>query len=171
MRWDPVHDALSVENVVERALDIPPFTIETVDVRGNVVPWRVVDPKPLVAELVINPHRLRDQIDALPVQIGAWGRLCAQARRVWSIREREYRVWRSREELRLRDEGPKLTVAQAEAQVRIHDEYLGYQQRIEAAEEVYNITTMIYEAFRAKQRVLGSDVYRSHDGDVSRRSP
>lgn len=174
---------MSFDAIVHRLQNIEPFLIEKLDPEGKPQPWMQVTGPAIVAELVINPHQLGEQVDAIAAQIGHWGRLVAQTKRVWEVHERLYRHWRSMQELRLYEEltedivdakghtkRSRPTLGQIEASYRVLPEYAALQSRVEGAEEAYNSASAIYEAFRSKSFTMNADMYRVPDGSMQRRS-
>lgn len=158
--------------IIQRLQAIEPFVIQQIDPSGNPQPWLQVTGPSIVAALVINPHTLRDQIDAIAAEVAHWGRLAAQCKRVWEIHERRYRHWRSTVELKMLSEAEKKpTQAVIEATYRTMPEYDVFQTATEAAEEAYNSAMAIYGAFRDKALLLRADVYRAPDGSMQRWSP
>lgn len=163
---------MSHDAIIHRLQNLDPFVVQQIDPQGMPRPWVQVTGPAIVGELVISPHTLRDQIDAIAAQVAHWGRLVAQTKRVWQVHERRYRHWRSTVELKLLTESEKKpTQAVIEATYRTLPEYELFQKALEEAEEAHNATTAIYEAFRVKAQVLRSDLHRAPDGSIQRWSP
>lgn len=166
---------MSYDAIVQRLQNIEPFLLHKIDPQGNAVPHMQVTGQALVGDLVINAHTLRDQIDSIAAQILYWGRLVATQKRVWELRERQYRRWRSTIELKCLKEGvpglEKTTAAAIETYYRTLPEYDAFQNAIEEAEEVFNIASAAYEGFREKARMLKADVWKAPDGSMQRWSP
>lgn len=173
---------MSFDAIVQRLQNIEPFLIYKI-VEGVPVPWMQVTGPAIIAELVINPHTLAEQVDAIAAQVGHWGRLVAQTKRVWDVRKRLYMHWRSVQELHfyqalseevLDSKGkPKLsrpTQGQIEASYRTLPDYALFQTLVEEAEEAYNSAAAFYEAFRSKSFTMNADMYRVPDGSMQRRS-
>lgn len=172
------------DQIVHRLQSIEPFLIQKINPAGFPEPWAQVSGPAVVAELVINPHTLREQVDAIAAQIAHWGRLVAQTKRVWEVHERLYRHWRSTQELALMEKLTEVEVdakgksktskpsqATIESHYRTDPLYATFSARIEEAEEAYNSTVAIHEAFKAKAAILRTDLYRVNDGSIQRWSP
>lgn len=161
--------------LVQRLQSVAPFHIEQIDASGTPQPWITVSATTIVPELLINPHTLRMQVDALAAQVATWGRLVAQCKRVWEVHERRYRHWRSGVELKCLKEGvpgiDKTTQASIEAYYRQLPEYGAFQTQIERAEEAYNAASAILDAFKEKGQQLRRDVRIGSDGSITRFTP
>lgn len=153
-----------LDQYVQRLQNIEPFQIYSINEKGQVAPWYTVDGS-IMRDLVMRETDLAIQVQTIAAQIGHWGRMVAQTKRVWEIEERHYRAWRSRFVLDKLSpkEGKAPSVAKVEAMYRIHSEYAPFQEAIERAEEAYESAKCIYEAFRAKRDMLRTVVYRSRD--------
>lgn len=163
---------MSHDAIIHRLQNIDPFVVQQIDPQGVPRPWSRVTGAAIMAELVINPHTLRDQVDAIAAQIAHWGRLVAQTKRVWQVHERKYRYWRSGIELKLLTESEKKpSQAVIEAHYRTLPEYELFQTALEEAEEAYNSAVAVYEGFRAKAQMLRADLHRAPDGSIQRWSP
>lgn len=165
---DPAHDAL-----VQRLQAIQPFVIQSIDITGTPQPWQRVDGDALMRTLVISPHSLRHQVDTAAAEIGHWGRMVAQCRRVWQVHERRYRHWRSTIELEcLRSGIPGLeksaTKAAIESYYRTLPAYDAFQTAIEEAEEALNSAQAVFEAFKEKGAQLRRDTRIGSDGSTTR---
>lgn len=149
--------------------------LERVDPEGLVQPVMRIRGANLIPLLVINQHTLRDEVDRVAAEVMHWGALRAHARRVWEVREREMRTWRSRRELEIRaaaqKAGEKVTESVVEARYRTDPEYGVVNSRVEAAEAQFNLTDAAYQAFKVKADVLQADVRRAPDGSLQRASP
>lgn len=167
-------DRTRLDAIIARLQTMQPFPIQAIDISGNVHPWLIVDGHAIVPDLVINPHTLREQVDTVAGSIIHWGRMAAQCQRVWEVREREYRGWRSPIELECHRHGipgvDKITEKLIEVYYRTLPEYNEFQQRVEEAHEAFNAATAVLEAFKAKKDMLRSDIYRSRDGSLQRGS-
>jgi hypothetical protein len=147
-----------MENIVDaylsRLQNIPPFDLQTLDDQGNVIPWYRVDGS-VMRDLVVQELNFETHAAVLPMKIFHWGRLAARARRVWEVREREYRTWRDALILKCIDAGDKKpTQKELDAQVRTHPMYGNLYARIEAAEEATNAAEAIVTALKAQKEVL-----------------
>ena len=146
----------------------PTFRIKQIKGR-KVADWYAVTGAEIAAALVINDHKLGDQVMGVSAEIGFWGRMAALARRVWQMAERDYRVWRSGKYLEYLDppekpDGWKKPSEKAmEAMYRVDKDYGKYQEELERAEEAYNAATDIREAFKAKRDMLRATAYRARD--------
>ncbi len=164
--------------MIERLASLPSFNIHAI--KGDeTVPWFEVTGKMLVKDLLIDSTDLGAQVDVMAVQIMHWGRLEAQARRVWEVEEHKYRVWRDTQYVRLTDpphdlkqgqQWKKPTEARVEADIRVHEDYPVWQGRLERAEEAYNATRYAREAFVAKKDMLKQFGMRAHDNSGQRLS-
>lgn len=169
---------------IARFENMPNFNIHAVSQDGmRASPWYEVQATAIVRELVLDEINLGGQVQIITGEIQKWGRLLAQARRVWQLREREYRAWRSQffldslkwptpdkeDELpagwtKTAKGDPKPPTKEAvEALYRVHVDYAKHQVAIEQAEESYNAVDAVYEAFKAKRDMLRHFAYRSRD--------
>ncbi|MFA4944410.1 MAG: hypothetical protein WC789_06890 [Lentisphaeria bacterium] len=166
-----------LDAMIARLQSVPPWVIEQIHPgTGKLQPWFTVNPAEVVRCLVIQDDNLPTQVASVSAQIFHWARLAALARRAWEVREREYRIWRDRLTVSLMDppEKPKEwkrpTEAQVTASVRVHPEYPEFYQRTEVAEEAYNATQGVLEAFRAQLSSLDLAVSRAQSGGAPRMS-
>lgn len=156
-----------LDQYVQRLQNIEPFSIYSIKEDGRVVPWYNVDGS-IMRDLVIRETDLALQVQTVASQIAHWGRMVAQTKRVWEIEERYYRVWRSKFFLAQKGLDKPPSEKSIEALYRTDPAYEQYQKGIERAEEAYEASKCIFEAFRAKRDMLRSVVYRSKDdGSIS----
>lgn len=165
-----------LDQYVARLQNIRSFNIYDIDGKGEVKPWYDVGPD-IVNELVLSPHNLDLQVQAISAQIQFWGRMEAQAKRVWEIEERCYRQWRDAIILKLSTapEDPakaktwkKPTEKTIEATYRKDPSYQKFWTATERAEEACAACHAILEGFRAKKDMLRSHVYRSQEDGAAR---
>ena len=143
-----------LDAVVARLQRLPEFTLDAIDGEGNVNPWYAVKGS-IVVDVVIKETVLAQEVLSVSGQITHWGRLAAQAKRVWEIREREYRTWRDGFILRLLEEADKKpTQAVIEATYRTDPAYAVWYGATEKAEEAYNSCVAILDGFKAKRDML-----------------
>jgi len=161
-----------LDQYIARFQNIPSFNIHALAEDGmKAVPWYEVTPE-IVRDLVINELAIPLQVDVIAAEIQKWGRLAALAKRVWELEERSYRAWRSEFMLRTLDpkgkpEGWKKPANEAaESMYRVDPDYAKYQVRVERAEEAYNATEALLQAFRAKKDMLMRFAPRYHDQGV-----
>jgi hypothetical protein len=167
----------TLEAAVMRLASIHPVNIwEVSEVTGEGIPWYVVDGA-VVHQLVIREVELIEQVQLIAAQIMHWGRLSAQAKRVWEIEERNYRIWRDGTVLKLvevaageAEKKKALPQWQAEAMMRDDPHYRAYQLRLERAEEAYNVAQSVLEGFQAKKEMMKSSVIRSKEDGAPRLS-
>lgn len=159
-----------------RLASIHPVNIWEVDeATGDGRPWYLVDGS-VAHQLVIREVDLVEQVQLIAAQIMHWGRLAAQAKRVWEVEERNYRIWRDGAILRLSeppagDEKKKgMPQWQAEAAMRADPIYRMHQVRLERAEEAFNVAQSILEGFQAKKEMMKSSVIRSKEDGAPRLS-
>ena len=157
------------DQYIARFQNIPSFNIHALAEDGmTAVPWYSVTPE-IVRDLVINELAIPAQVDVIAAEIQKWGRLSALAKRVWELEERRYRAWRSAFLLRALDpvskpEGwKKPTTDAVEAMYRVDPEYAKHQVQVERAEEAYNATEALLQAFRAKKDMLMRFAPRYHE--------
>jgi len=174
-----------LDQYIARLENIPSFNIHSVSNDGMTAkPWYEVTSDGVVRELVLDEINLAHQVQTITGEIQKWGRLVAQCRRVWEMKERDYRSWRSQIMLDLMTppaEGedktgwtvtakgdPKPPTKEvSDALKRIHPDYAKTYVAIERAEEAYHSTEAVYEAFKAKRDMLKRFAFRHHDsGDV-----
>ena len=158
-----------LDQYIARFQNIPSFNIYALAEEGlKAVPWYEVTPE-IVRDLVINELTIPAQVDTIAGEIQKWGRLSALAKRVWELEERGYRAWRSEFLLKAMDpagkpEGwKKPTTEMVEARYRTDPEYARWQVRVERAEEAYNATEGLLQAFRAKKDMLMRFAPRYHE--------
>jgi hypothetical protein len=159
-----------------RLATIHPVNIWEVDeATGDARPWYLVDGS-IAHQVVIREVELQEQVQLISGQIMHWGRLAAQAKRVWEIEERNYRIWRDGTLLKFvgeAGEGEKKKSPpqwQAEAMLRADPLYRVHQVRLERAEEAYNVAHAILEGFMAKKEMMKSAVIRAKEDGAPRLS-
>lgn len=167
-----------LDQYIARLSNLNPFNVHAIKPDGEVVPWYEVTGA-IVKDLVIDEVQLGIQVETISAQITHWGRLAAQAKRVWEIEEREYRRWRDYQILKqvepptdpqARKEWKRPTETILEATYRTHPDYPKHQQRIERAEEAFNASIAVQDGFRAKRDMLMRWVVRYRD-DRNRNLP
>lgn len=167
-------EKVRLDAIIQRLQMMQSFPIYAIDPHGNVEPWLIVHGPAIVPGLVINPHNLREQVDTVAGSVMHWGRMAAQCQRVWQVRERHYRHWRSTVELRCLSEGipglSKVTQGAIESYYRTLPEYATHQSLVEEANESFLSAEAVLEGFRAMKDMLRSDVYRARDGSLQRGS-
>ena len=160
-----------LDQYIARLSNLNPFNIYAIHGGGEVQPWYDVTGA-IVKDLVVDEVALAQQVQTIGAQITHWGRLAAQAKRVWEIEEREYRRWRDYQVLKMvepptdpvvRKEWKKPTEQVIEATYRTDPDYVKYQQKVERAEEAYNAAIAVQEGFKAKKDMLMRYVVRYHD--------
>lgn len=160
-----------LDQFITRLSNLNPFNIYAIHAGGEIKPWYEVTGA-IVKDLVIDEVQLGTQVQTISAQVTHWGRLAAQAKRVWEIEEREYRRWQSYQILQMieppadaaaRKEWKKPTEAVMEATYRTQPDYVKHQERIERAEEAYNACIAIQEGFKAKRDMLMRYVVRYRD--------
>jgi hypothetical protein len=164
---------MTLEAIIQRLSTINPVAITDVTVTGDLgAVGTMIDGK-IVNELVIWEAGLVEQVQVIAAQIMRWGRLAAQAKRVWEIEERDYRIWRDGLTVSLAavaDEKKKPPQYLLEAQMRADPLYPIFQKKLERAEEAYNVAQAVLEGFRAKKDMLKSSVVRSQEDSAPRLS-
>ena len=160
-----------LDQYVARLANLNSFNIYSVHADGSVKPWYDVTGA-IVKDLVIDDVGLGNQVQTIAAQIMHWGRLAAQAKRVWEVEERGYRQWRDGIVLSLvepptesqaRKEWKKPTESVIEATYRTDPAYVLWGQRVERAEEAYNAALAVQEGFKAKRDMLMRYVVRHAD--------
>lgn len=157
------------------------MVLYTISPENEVKPGVIVNVKDLLKVIAIDDSRLRRDIDQVVPQILDWGRLVALQKRVWTLREREYRTWKARQELAIRSAGKdskdgwgtggKVSADQVEAIYRTSPDYAVVSRAVEEAEEAYLFADVVYRAMKTKADVLMADVRRVPDGSLQRLSP
>jgi len=163
---------MTLEAIVQRLSTIQPVDIHEVAEDGNTLPCYLVDGA-VINELVIWEMGLTEQVQVISAQIMRWGRLAAQAKRVWEIKERDYRIWRDGVIVRalyVADEKKPPAEWKIEAQMRTDPLYLVHQKNLERAEEAYNVAQAVLEGFRAKKDMMRAAVVRSQEDAAPRLS-
>ena len=161
-----------LDQYIARFQNIPSFNIHAVAEDGlKSVPWYEVTPE-IVRDLVVNELAIPLQVETIAAEIQKWGRLAALAKRIWEMEERRYRAWRSAFMLKALDPTgkeagwKKPTTDAIEASYRVALAYAEHQVEVERAEEAYNATESLLQAFRAKKDMLMRFAPRYHDQGV-----
>lgn len=166
---------------VQRLQNLPSFNIHSVDGDGKTTkPWYEVSGV-VVREIAINSNNLAVEVEVVSAQVAAWGRLAAQAKRIWEVTERRYRIWRDTKMLsyleppvtaakkgkaKEGDEAEKWkapTEAMRNAMIHIEPEYTQWQVDLERAEEAYNAALAVQDGFKAKRDMLKTYAVRVGD--------
>ncbi len=161
-----------LDQYVARLQAMPSFNIYQVMPDGSVAPWYEVTGPMCVPDLVIRQANLEDQVAAISAQITHWGRMTAQAQRVWEIEDRFYRVWRDRKciELMTPDgdkDWKKPTGEQLERLYRTDAEYAIVYARVERAHEAMESAKAVLDGFRAKKDMMAATVRRWKEGGAA----
>ena len=82
-----------LDQFIARLSNLNPFNVYAIHGDGTVQPWYDVTGA-IVKDLVLDEVTLAQQVQTIGAQITHWGRLAAQAKRVWEVEERDYRRWR-----------------------------------------------------------------------------
>lgn len=160
--------------MMERLAGLASFNLYAVDEKSDVSPWWEVDVQAVVDDLFIHESDLAADVTSISVQIMHWGRLEAQAKRVWEIAQRHYRMWQGHQIVTMAtppigDKNWKKPAEHTmEATYRCHAQYAALQRDIERAEEAYNCARYVREAFLAKRDMLRGAVMRAHDNSAPR---
>jgi hypothetical protein len=161
-----------LDQYIARFQNIPSFNIHALAGDGmKSVPWYEVTPA-IINDLIVNELTIPAQVATIAAEIQKWGRLAALAKRIWELEERGYRAWRS--EFMLQEFNPegkptgwkKPSTDTVEAMYRVSPEYAAWQIRVERAEEAYNATEALLQAFRAKKDMLMRFAPRYHEQGV-----
>lgn len=160
----------SFDAIVQRLQAVAPFNLHYVSPNGETLPWWEIDSNLLLEDLVLSDLDLDGQVQTLALRIAFWGRLCAQAKRIWEIKEREYRIWKARYYIIYREDETKRTEKEIDSLIRLKPEYISLYNDVEKAEEVYNILTAVVEAWRAKKDIVKTAVYRRATEDGAKLS-
>lgn len=163
-----------LDAIIQRLQNMHPWNINEIDIKtGKVKPWYEVT-SGIVLDIVIQDHDLKTQVQSITAQIAFWGRMKALTYRVWQIEERLMRVWRSKKFLELyAPEDPpkgwkKPSKEIVDAQIRQTSEYAEFYTRVERAEEAYNATDAVLNAFRAKKDLLKDHVIKQQNDSAPR---
>lgn len=162
---------MPLDAIVSRLQNMPAFNVFAISPQdGSVAAWYEVTGKAVIPDLVINENDILEQVQTVAARIAHWGRLAAQAKRVWQIEERRYRRWRDSLVLGLLQDAEvsgakKPTQDKLEASYRTHPDYDFYYAATERAEEAYSATVAILDGWRAKKDALRMAVFRrTEDG-------
>lgn len=167
-----------LDQYVARLQNVRSFNIFSIGKKGEVAPWYEVGPE-VVRELVLSPHNLDFQVQAISAQIQFWGRMEAQSKRVWEIEERAYRHWRDARILEMATPPTDAAAAKSwkkptekhiEATYRQDPAYHKFWTASERAEEAFNACHAILEGFRAKKDMMRAHVYRAQEDGAARMS-
>ena len=158
-----------LDQYIARFQNIPSFNIHVIADDGmKSVAWYEVT-SDIVRDLVVDELAIPMQVDTIAAEIQKWGRLTALAKRIWELEERSYRAWRSAFLLKALDPAgkpdgwKKPTNDAVESMYRVDPDYAVYQTRVERAEEAYNATEALLQAFRAKKDILIRFAPRYHE--------
>lgn len=163
----------ALDQTIARLQNLHPFNIYQVKPDGSIEPWFEVTGG-IVKDLVLHEDKLGEQVQTISAQIMHWGRLVGQAKRVWEITERQYRIWRDRTVLTLLDPATKPdgwkkpTQAQVDSTIRTQPEYVEHYVAQERAEEAYNGAMAVLDGFRAKRDMIKSAVMRATESAAAR---
>jgi len=164
-----------LDQYIQRLEAIEPFHVPKITDDGEIVEGFRIDGS-VAQVLAIREATLHDAVSVVATEIMWYGRLAAQAKRVWQQREREVTIWKARQYVTLAspdgkpDGWKKPSDKFIECQYRTLDEYEKRNREAERAEEAFNASQLIVDAFRAKERMLKADVYRARDGSLQRLS-
>jgi len=159
---------MSFDAIVQRLQNIAPFNIHKINEDGTTEPWFKITGPLIIKDLIVAEDALAEQLQTVSGRIAYWGRLVAQTKRVWDIKSREYRVWRSTMYLMYRNDGEKHTEKELDSLIRTQPAYPILYAAVETAEEAYNATLAILNGWKSKQKVMESTVFRrnTEDGPV-----
>jgi hypothetical protein len=160
----------SFDAIMQRLQAVSPFNLNYVSPNGEALPWWEIDSNLLLEDLVLSDLDLDGQVQTLALRIAFWGRLCAQAKRIWEIKERKYRIWKAKWYILYREDETKHTEKEIDSLIRVRPEYISLYNDVEKAEEVYNILTAVVEAWRVKKDIVKTAVYRRSTEDGSKLS-
>lgn len=166
---------------IHRFQNLPPFNIHAILPDGeSAVPWMEVDAS-IVAELVFDELNPMPQVESIAADIQKWGRLESLARRVWELAEREFRQWKAKflvelmhppasdhhkpgwtEDAKGKPKPP--TGDMTKALYRSDPNYRRLSVAVERAEEAYNATHAVLEAFRAKKDMIQKFAKKYREG-------
>lgn len=149
----------TIDAYVARFQNLPTFNIYAVCADDGLEPWFEVGGDDLVRELVVDELDYMNDVACLPPLIQKWGRLSAQARRVWEVEERKLRSWKARFVIKtIKDaEAAKEKRPAKDAIEAMYRADAGYAERcraVERAEEACNAAEAVLAAFRAKKDLL-----------------
>lgn len=156
-----------MDHIIQRLQNIPPFNIYQINPDGSCNPWYEVIGKDVVAELLISDFNIKEQVQSVSAIIGHWGRLRSQAKRVWDIKAREYRIWKATKYLEFRQDEEKHTEKEIDALIRTSVGYNQMYTEVERAEEAYESTSIIVQAWQAKKAMMKDLLYRHNTEDGS----
>lgn len=162
-----------LDQYLSRFQNLPTFNIYSVAPDGlTVEPWYEVGGDALISELVIDELNLHEAVATITAQIQKWGRLAAQARRVWEIEERKLRSWKAKFYLAMVKAAAqagekKPTEGYITSSYQADPEYDRMYAAIERAEEACNSAEAVLSAYRAKKDMLQKFVRRSMDSGAA----
>jgi len=158
--------------IVGRLVNLPSWNVYKFDEKTKKVEPYFQVTGAVIHDLVIKDHNVRLQAQVVLGQIAHWGRWTAQCKRVWEVVEHQYRIWRDGKALELTnpegkpDGWKKPTVAQVDQLVRTDPEYEDWYIQQERAEEAFNSSEAVYEAFKLKAKLLQSAVFTQWENSV-----
>lgn len=156
-----------MDHLIQRLQNIPEFNIYTINKDGTCSPWYVVSGKEIIPDILIMDYNLKQQVQTVSGTISHWGRLSSQAKRVWDIKAREYRIWKAQKYLEFRQDGEKHTEKEIDALIRTSSGYNEKYIEVERAEEAYNSTVVIVQAWQAKKALMKDLLYRHNTEEGS----
>lgn len=165
---NPNPNVALLDQYVARLQNVQPFNIFSIAGDGSIAPWYEVKGD-IVRDLIINESNLYAQVATVSAQVMHWGRLVAQARRIWEIEERNYRQWRARftlDALNPKDKPEswkKPSQDHIEAMYQSTPEYAEHYKKIERAEEAFNAAQAIVDAFKAQRDMLRAAIVKHND--------
>ena len=153
--------------LVQRIQNLVSFKIFQIDAAGEPIEWYEVKPAEVVPRLLFSDSEIAVARQTIGAEILEWGRLAAQAYRIFQIQERKFRTWKAKSYLAMieaaeKAEQKKPSDKVLEATYRAHKDYVVMSQAVERAEEAYLTSDMIVNAFKAKERMLYRPV--THQG-------
>ena len=159
----------TVESILARLLNFAPWNVYRFNTITKECEPHLEIASGVLYDVVIQEGNLREQVQTVSGQIAHWGRLLAQCERVWQATEHKYRVWRDGKSLDLTnpedkpDDWKKPTQGQVDRLIRVDPEYTEWYIKQERAQEAYNATKAVYEAFKAKKDMLKAALIRSKE--------
>ena len=160
---------MDLDAIVSRLQVLPSFGISGVSATGQIEFSFNIEMGIVVQEL-LSQMDVMTQAQLIPAQITNWGRLAAQAKRIWEISEREYRIWRDTLYVELAtppEGGKKPTEKLIDSTIRKHPEYAFHYTRMETYEEVYNSCTAILDGWRAKKDMFKTGLIQQLENTAS----
>lgn len=104
-------------------------------------------------DLVIS-HDLDSEMKYIANNISYYGAMLSLAKKRLAKQELAYKIWRAKENKRLRETGKKMTVADIESSIRVSPTYVTFKMRIISRQEQVDLLESLLKGFQAKKDMI-----------------